>query len=122
MARISMIIGILLFGLGLGGYYGTDQDHVYSIVSAILGILLFGLGIAALKESFRKHAMHVAALAALVGFALSVYGLIKLVGIVIQDPQLLTQSGMAILCALFVGLSVKSFAAARLWRKPASHE
>ena len=46
MARISMIIGVLLFGLGLGGYYGTDRDHVYSIVSAILGILLFGLGIA----------------------------------------------------------------------------
>ena len=69
MARISMIIGILLFGLGLGGYYGMEQDHVYSIVSAVLGFLLFGLGIAALKEWFRKHAMHAAALAALVDCA-----------------------------------------------------
>ena len=122
MARASMIIGVLLFGLGLGGYYGTDKGHMYAIVSAILGVTLFGLGIVALKESLRRHAMHAAALAALVGFALSVYGLIKLVGIVIQDPQLLTQSGMAILCALFVVLAVKSFAEARLRRKPASRE
>ncbi len=112
-----MVIGVLLFGLGLASYYGSEQSRWLSVICSILGVALFGLGLAALKDSFRKHAMHAACLVALLGFALTVFRLVELVQIVLAQPQYLTQSAMAVLCAVFIGLSVKSFAAARLGRK-----
>ena len=117
MARVAIVVGGLLFGLGLGSYYASDQNRWFSIICSIPGVALFGLGLAALKDSFRRHALHAACVVALLGFVLTVFGLVELVRTVLAQPQHLMQSAMAVLCAVFVGLSVKSFLAARFGRK-----
>ncbi len=118
MAGISMIFGVLLVALGLGGYYGTSQASWTALFPAAFGLAIFVLGVAALKDSFRKHAMHAAALLGLVGFAATILGLIDFLQLVFGHPDLLAKSAMAVLCGVYVVLAVKSFIDARRKKKP----
>ncbi len=118
MARNSMIFGLLLVALGIGGYYGTSQASLTALIPAAFGVGIFGLGIAALKDSFRKHAMHAAAVLGLVGFAATVLYLVDLLRLIFDQPALLAKSAMALLCGTYVALAVKSFIDARRQQKP----
>lgn len=118
MAKITIGLGLVLIVLGLGGYFGTGRESWTALIPALFGLPLVLLGLIALKEHLRKHAMHVAAVIGLLGFAGTVKGLMKL-------PVLLTggelarpaagavQAAMAIVCLLFVLLCVRSFIKAR---------
>ena len=119
MARIAMIFGVLLVALGLGGHYGSDQAGWSAWIAALFGSGLLGLGVAALKESFRKHAMHAAAVLGLVGFLVTIHGLVEFLRLVSAKPDLLTKSTTAILCGTFLVLAIKSFVDARR-RRPRS--
>ncbi len=119
MAKITIGLGLVLIALGLGGYFGTGRESWTALIPAFLGLPLLILGLVALKEHMRRHAMHVAGVIALVGFAGTVRGLMKL-------PVLLTggeldrpaavplQAAVAILCLIFVLLCIWSFIKARL--------
>jgi hypothetical protein len=111
-----------LAALGVGGYYATDQASWTALIPAVFGLAIFGLGVAGLKESFRKHAMHAAALLGLIGFAATISGLVQLLGKVFSEPALLSKSAMAILCGAFVALAVKSFIDARRKKPDAQAE
>jgi hypothetical protein len=76
------------------------------------------LGWLARNERYRKHAVHLAAAIAFVGFLGAVPGLIGLLDLIsgaeVQRPAaVVSQSLMAILMAVFVGLCVRSFIEAR---------
>src|SRR5438034_230558 len=62
-----MVFGILLIVLGLGGFFGTGAEHGTALIPAYFGTALLILGLLALKDSLRKHAMHVAAMVGLLG-------------------------------------------------------
>jgi len=117
MARASMIIGALLVALGMGAYYGTSRASVTALIPAAFGVPILLLGILALGQRFRKHAMHGAALLAVVGFLVTISGLVDLLTMVLAQPALLAKSAMAILCGIHAGLALKSFVDARR-RKP----
>jgi hypothetical protein len=75
------------------------------------------LGGIAKHERYRKHAIRVAAAIAVLGFLGAVPGLVGLWDLVsgaeVQRPTaVVSQSVMAILMAVFVGLCVRSFMAA----------
>ncbi len=118
MAKITIGLGLALIALGLGGYFGTGRESWTALIPAFFGLPLLILGWVALKEHMRRHAMHVAGVIALLGFAGTVRGLMKL-------PVLLTgseldrsaavplQAAMAILCLIFVLLCIRSFIKAR---------
>jgi len=112
VAKVAIVFGILLIGLGLGGYFGTGSEHITALIPAYFGAALLVLGLLALKDSLRKHAMHLAAMVGLLGVIGALFRPVKtlLSGGSFADPVPPTLQGiMALLCAVFVGLCVKSF-------------
>lgn len=78
-------------------------------------------GLLALNERFRKHAMHVAVVLAVIGFAGSVMGVVKvarmIAGETLERPQAaIVQAIMAVTLLVFVGMALKSFVDARRTR------
>lgn len=118
MARATIGFGVALIALGVVGYVGTEAVSITALIPAVFGAVLVVLGWVALNERSRKHAMHLAAAVALVGFVGAAPGLMGLwnvmAGAEVQRPAaVLSQSVMAILMAVFVGLCVRSFVEAR---------
>src|SRR5688500_8271882 len=70
MARLTIGLGAILIALGVAGYLGTGRDSITALIPSFLGAVLVILGlIAAVKPSARRHAMHAAAVVALLGLA-----------------------------------------------------
>jgi len=118
---VSVIIGLLLTGLGLWGRFGTEEGagHITPLIPAFLGGPLIALGLLALKEKYLKHAMHAAVLLGTLGFLAAVAQLVRKViqGVSSSNPALWSLVGMIVLCGLFVALCVNSFIAARRRRR-----
>ena len=125
MARTTIVFGIMLIVLGLVSYVGTGAVSVTALIPAMFGGVLGLLGWLGLDERYRKHALHIATLVGVVGFlgaAPGFAGLIDLIagGSVERPVAMVSQSVMAGLMAVFVGMSLKSFVEARRRRvKPA---
>jgi Na+(H+)/acetate symporter ActP len=127
MGRVTIGFGIFLILIGCVGFFLTYQPEkppYTALIPAAFGLALAILGGLALKESFRKHAMHAAAMIGLVGFlGAAVMSLRKLLpalfsGEDIDRPNaVIAQLIMAATCLVFVGLCVKSFIDARRLRK-----
>ena len=118
MAKITIGLGLVLIALGIGSYLGTGRASVTALIPAFFGVPLLLLGLLALKESMRKHAMHIAAVMGLLGFGGTVGGLMKLpvllTGGELERPAAVAvQASMAIVCFVFVLLCVWSFIQAR---------
>jgi hypothetical protein len=125
MTKISIGFGSALVLLGLGGYFGTGAEHPTALIPAAAGVLLIVFGLLARNPKLRMHAMHGAALIGLLGFFGSVSGLPQLMKLIagndIARPvAAVSRSIMAVLCLVFVVLTVRSFVAARIARKKAA--
>ena len=121
MAKVAIGLGILLILLGVGGYAVSGGASITALIPAFFGRAFLALGFIARKQGRRKHAMHAAAALGLLGFLGSVRGLVGLVtllsgGAVDRPAAVVAQSVMALLCAVFVVLCVKSFIDARRGR------
>ena len=123
MASLTIILGIALVVLGLGGYFGTGRESLTALIPVLFGLPMLILGLLALRDAARKVAMHIAVVIGVLGFAGAAHGLLKLPRL-LSSPENLErpaavamQSTMAILCLLFVLACVGSFIRAR--RKPA---
>jgi hypothetical protein len=118
VAPVSIGFGIVLVALGVGFFLATGQEHPTALIPAGFGTVLALLGVIALKDSLRKHAMHVAAMVGLIGFLVpAVMALPKvpalLAGEAARPAAVVEQLIMAALCLLFVLLCVRSFIVAR---------
>jgi uncharacterized membrane protein len=128
MPVITMLFGAALTALGVVSYtaaveyFGSKPySSITALIPAFLGVPLLLCGLLALNERYLKHAMHAAAMVGLLGLlgALGVAG--KNIPKVLQEgtaalekPEAFrSQVAMALLCAVFVGLCVNSFIAAR---------
>jgi hypothetical protein len=122
VAGITVVFGALLVVVGVVGFVATGSEHYTALIPAGLGGVLALLGGLSFKDHLRKHTMHAAALLGLLGFAGTVMGIPKLIkhlsgGTVERPAAAVAQSITAGLCAVFVGLCVKSFLDARRRRK-----
>jgi len=117
MSTLSIVCGILLILVGLAGYiHGTSTGHgsVTALIPAFIGIPLALLGvIAGIKDGWRKHLMHVAVVIALIGFIATAGRLISKLSELTMSAAVLSQTATAIICVVFIILSIRSFAAAR---------
>jgi hypothetical protein len=118
MPQITIALGSLLILIGAGFYFGTGATSITALIPTFLGIPIEIAGVLALREGWRKHAMHVAVLLALVGFLGSVRGLLQLPALLTgaelaRPAAVVAQSITALLCLVFVGLAVNSFIQAR---------
>ena len=122
MARTAIIFAVLLIILGLAFYLGAraglmseGQASPTALIPAFLGIILLICGVIAMNPARRKHAMHAAAMFALLGFigalARPIGSLFR--GTIHASPALYSQLLMAILCAIFLVMCIRSFINAR---------
>jgi len=118
VASITIVFSVLFIALGVGGYVATDRTSWTALIPAIFGALLLLCGVMAMKDSLRKHAMHAAAGLALVGILGAMPGVIKffqmMSGAQIDRPAAVkAQAAMALLAAVYMAFSVRSFIQAR---------
>ena len=117
MAPLAVSFGVLLSLLGGILYAMAEVKSVTALIPSFIGIALILLGLLARKENMRMHAMHLAALIGLVGFAGGAFMGIR--GLTTDRPATVWGGSfaMAVLCGAFVALCVKSFIDARRARK-----
>ena len=113
MARVTTAFGVVLIGLGVIAYVGTAGVSVTALIPTVFGTVLVLLGWFVAHQRYRTHAMRLAVAVGLVGFLGAVPGLIGLWDLIsgeeVQRPAaVVSQSLMAILMAVFVGLCVRS--------------
>lgn len=120
MPIVGIITAALLILLGIIGYLlGGDNKSLTAFIPAIPGVLILLFSAISFKESLLKLGMHLAVLFGLLGF-LAPLG--RLVPTIIKGKfELGLATGsmilMAIICAGFVVLSVKSFIDVRKAKK-----
>lgn len=125
MPAFAILFGALLTLLGLITYFAAvfgwiaARSSPTALIPAIAGVLLMLLGALALRPNMRKHAMHAAAMIGLLGIIAPLARLITVAthqGLT-ASPAVISQFLMAILCAIFLILCIRSFIAARRARK-----
>ena len=125
MGPVTVGFGLFLILVGLLGYFTSESHSPTALIPAAFGLIFVILGVLARKDNLRKHVMHAAAALGLIGcisaamrcvptwMTLADGGEVKL------PHALIAQTVMALTCALFVGLCVKSFMNARRARAQA---
>ncbi len=127
MAVPTMISAVLLIVIGVIGYANAEPNletgkvSPTALIPAMVGVVIGLLGALALQDSLRKHAMHLAAMVGLIGFLGGFMPLIRQnsKGLPFDPTAPAALSGllMSLICAVFVGLCVKSFIDARKARQ-----
>jgi hypothetical protein len=118
VASTTIAFGLLMIGVGVGGYLLTGR-HPTALIPAAVGAVFVLLGALARNDRLRKHVMHLAAALALVGFvAMAAMGWVKLArwaaGTEPQRPAaVVSQSILGALLLIFLILCVRSFISAR---------
>jgi FtsH-binding integral membrane protein len=115
VAIVTLVVGIMLTLLGFKGCFAHEPSSVSaSWAPLLIGIALVLFGLLAFKPQLRKHAMHVAAMIALVGLVLGIRGVFlrtftRTVSSLASYHALI----MMIVCGVFLALCVNSFLRAR---------
>ncbi len=130
MPVITILIGVMLILVGVGGYGWAYTDAMRTggyasptaLIPAIIGLIITILGGAATNERWRKHAMHGAILIALLGFIATVMSIPKVLsllqgGTVERPIAVISQTLTAVLCLILVALGINSFVQARVLKK-----
>lgn len=117
MAFTTIVFGLILTVLGLAGYVLTGMVSVTALIPAFLGAILVALGFVARSEPVRKHAMHAAALVALIGFVGALFSLLRTPMALRPAMAVFSQAATVLLTGVFVVLCVKSFIDARRVRR-----
>ena len=119
MASTSIVFGVLLTLLGLGGFFLTGTSSVTALIPAFLGILLIVLGFLARSEHTRMHAMHAAAVVALIGFLGALFSLLRTPLGLRPAMAVFSQIATVLLTGIFLALCIRSFLDARRARRAA---
>jgi len=116
MARLTVLVAVLLILLGGSGYFASGRASVTALIPAAFGAVLLVLGLAALRESYRKHAMHAASLVALLGLIGALMRPLRAAAAGEFELSLAVASQilMALICGVYLAFCVRSFMLARL--------
>lgn len=119
MPLIGSVFGLVLIGIGVGGYIGGEMVHKTALIPAFIGLPMLIASLVAFKESCLKHGMHVAAVFGVLGF-LAPLG--RILPQVLKGEFELNLAGsclvaMLVVSGVFVALCVKSFKDARRARE-----
>jgi len=113
MGRTTISFGIALFLIGVIGYFATGMASWTALIPSIMGLLLAMCGALAMREAMRMHAMHAAAVIAVLS-SLAILG--RMIPTMIDgvfNAAVIEQLITAIVLLVFIALCVKSFIDAR---------
>jgi uncharacterized membrane protein len=118
MPNVTIGFGLALIALGLAGYFGTGRTSLTALIPLAFGLLLVLCGALARQAALRRHAMHAAAVLALLGFLGPLRVLPQMVhlltgGVVAHPAAVGAQLVMMVLCGVLLALCIRSFVAAR---------
>lgn len=124
MPTFTIIIGLLLIVLGVASRMLSDSPSITVLIPAFLGLAFLIAGLVALRDGARKHAMHAAAMLALLGIIGGAPALLHLPallsgGEVVRPLAVGARSLTVLLCAVFLVVAIRSFVRARLLRRTA---
>src|SRR5262245_2670059 len=118
MPALSLVFGSILALLGIGFYFGTGQASPTALIPTGFGVLFIICGLLARNPKMRMHAMHGAALFALLG-VLAPVG--RAVPAVIKgkpiNAAIIEMGLMGLISAVFLVMCIRSFIAARKARQ-----
>jgi hypothetical protein len=125
MAKVTLAFGVILVLLGGIGYIGTGSVHPTALIPCWFGLVLCIAGALANTEDSKKRMlwMHIAVTVGLLGFIGTAAMLLKALvssGPIARPVAAEEQGVMGLLCAIYVGLCVRSFIAARRSRNAAA--
>ncbi len=120
MGKTAILLGGLMILLGIGLYVGLlvvdgQPPSATVLIPAFFGTPILLLGLLALKDTYRKHAMHVVAILALLGFLAPASRLVMQLarGAEVSVLPMISLVFMALLSGGLLVLCVKSFIDAR---------
>jgi mannose/fructose/N-acetylgalactosamine-specific phosphotransferase system component IIC len=113
MHRWTILFGLLLVAIGLGGYYFADAKQPMALIPAILGIAMFVCGVVAAQGAMRRLAIHVAALIGMIGFVGPMVTIFNDITNTANTAEVLAKGLTSALCLMFVLMCVNSFLEAR---------
>ena len=124
MVRLTAVTGALLIALGIGGYAVTAGASITALIPAFAGLVFLVLAWIGARERYRRHAMHGAALLALLGILGSAQGIPPALtviagGEVARPEAAVARAFMALICAAYLVVAVRSFVLARRRSGPA---
>lgn len=124
MQFTTIVIGALLMAYGAYSYSIAEVKSLTALIPAYFGGGFVILGLIALKDSLRKHAMHLAAMLGVIGFLGGAFmgfpKLPKLFSGELTGPDLnkaRSTNLLALICLVFVIMCVNSFIQARKRRQ-----
>lgn len=122
MPSFTVRVGLLLVVFGTASYVLTGGASLTAFIPSVVGALLAVCGIIAVRSpAARPHAMHAAALLALLGLVGTASALVQvpalLQGTGARRPAVVARAGMAAILLVYLAFSVKSFVDARIRRK-----
>jgi hypothetical protein len=118
-----MRVAVLLIVFGGASYVLSGGASVTAFIPSVVGALLAICGLVALRSpAARPHAMHAAALIALVGVFGTITAVFQLPALlagadVPRRPAVIARASMALILLVYLAFSVKSFVDARVRRK-----
>jgi hypothetical protein len=123
VARLTQVFGAILVVLGIAYFVATGTTHPTSLIPAGFGLVLFVCGVLAKTEDAKRRMlwMHIAVTVGLLGFLMTAFmggkALTHWSALApVHQTAATEQLAMAVICAIFTGLCVRSFIAARVAR------
>ena len=122
MAAKALITAVLLIVVGIVGYSVQEPDpvkgkSVTALIPAFFGIAIGLCGLLALKDTLRKHVMHLAAVLGLLGALGAPYPIIKRLTtskpVSFSEPAVVSAALTTLICVVFLVLCINSFVQAR---------
>ena len=113
MPLVTLTFSVMLILLGVGTWLAAGQTSATALIPSFFGVALGFAGLLALKDRWRRHAMHLAALIALVGTAGSLSRAIPALSDGPMRIATMSQLAMGFGLIVFVFFCVLSFISAR---------
>ena len=120
MARLTIVFGVLLIGVGIAGFVATGSHAPTALIPSYIGVVLVVCGALAMTDDLKRRglAMHVAATVGVLGLLSTfkaAYDVMQLAkGVVYPHPIAVEEkAATCLLCLIFVAFCVRSFIEAR---------